>query len=112
MAKQITPNQAKALCNNYDQKYAEISKFIGKQDNRSVYIPLDDLKNYLNYIENAKQGIDGIRIYLGSYGKDQDKQEGYTTVFIAPTCKEEDNTVLDLLNYGDKGFPPQNKYGE
>ena len=112
MAKQITPNQAKTLCNNYDLKHAEISKFIGKQDNRSVYIPLDVLKNYLNYIENANQDIDGVRIYLGSYGKDEGNQADYTTVFIAPTCKEEDNTVLDLLNYGDKGFPPQKKYGE
>jgi len=110
MAKQITPNQAKQLCDNYDLKHAELSKFIGKDDNRSCYIPLNELKDFIKYLENSGKGIDGIRIYLASYDGAEKGKENQTTVFIAPTVNEVDNKDLNVLNYGVEGMPPSKKY--
>ena len=93
MAKQIKPKEAKILCDNYDDKHKALSKKIGTDDNRSGYLTLQELRNYINYIENANENIDGVRIYLGSNAKTK-----LTTMFIAPTSKEKDNTTLNVLN--------------
>jgi hypothetical protein len=111
MAKQITSQQAKELCNNFDSKYAELSKLIGKDDNRSAYISLSELKDYIDYIENSGENIDGVRVYLGSYSKTENGKENLTTVFIAPTSNKIDNTSLNSLNRGVCGEPPSKKYG-
>lgn len=112
MAKQITPTTAKSLCDNYDTKYQESSKLIKKEDNRSSYIPLDELKNYIDYLESANTNIDGIRIYLGSYDAKEKENEDLTTVFLAPTNNKIDNTMLNSFNLGIRGYPPSKKYGE
>jgi hypothetical protein len=111
MAKQITPTQAKKLCDNFDVKYAELSKLIGKDDNRSCYFSLPDLKNYIAYLEKSNQKIDGIRIYFGSYDKTEKNKEDMTTVFLAPTSNKVDDLTLNSLNYGEGSFPPQKKFG-
>ena len=111
MAKQITSSEAKELCNNYDSKYAELSKLIGKDDNRSSYIPLSELKDYIDYLESSGEGVDGIRIYLGSYDKNETGKEDFTTVFIAPTKEKTDVTSLKAFNRGVYGNPPSKKYG-
>jgi len=110
MAKQISPSQAKQLCDNFNAKYAALSKLIGKDDNRSCYIPLNELKDFIHYLEESGKGIDGIRIYLASYNKTEKGKENQTTVFIAPTVNEVDNKDLNVLNYGGCGIPPSNKY--
>ena len=110
MAKQITPTQARQLCDNYDTKYAELSRLIGKDDNRSCYFPLSELKDYIRYLENSGKGIDGVRIYLASYDANEKGKENQTTVFIAPTVNLVDNKNLNVLNLGDNGNPPSKKY--
>ena len=105
MAQQIKPKEAKTLCDNYDDKYNELSKLIGTDDNRSGYLTLQELKDYIDYIENAGENIDGIRIYLGSNADTK-----LTTMFIAPTSQEKDNTTLDALNRITGGYPPKKKY--
>lgn len=112
MAKQITPTQAKQLCDNFDAKYAELSKMIGKDDNRSISFSLEELNNYISYLENSGQHIDGIRIYFGSYDKSEKSDDAnLTTVFLAPTNGKADNMALNPLNYGFGNDPKSKKYG-
>lgn len=106
--KKITKQQATELCNDFDKKYAELSNFIKKDDNRSVLFSLEELKEYISYIENNKNHkINGIRVYLGS-----NKETNLTTVFLSPTENGKDITSLDAYNFGDVGDPVNNKYGK
>ncbi len=107
MGKQITPKEAGTLCDNFDTRYAELSKLIKKDDNRSVLFSLQEIKNYINYLENAKTNVDGIRVYFGAHDA---KDGGLATVFLAPTQGGEDDKSLNCLNYGANGNPPFNKY--
>ncbi len=112
MAKQITPTKATELCDNFDSKYTALTNLIGKDDNRSALFSLQELKDYIQYLEDANQKIDGIRVYLGSYGSNESKGTNLTTVFLAPTSNAVDNTSLNALNYSDEGKPPSKKYGK
>lgn len=105
MGKQITPTEAAKLCDNFDSKYSKLCDFIGKDDNRSVLFSLQELKSYIDYLENNNGEINGIRVYLGSYDN-----TNLTTVFLAPTIDGTDDTSLKVLNFGDPGDPPKNKY--
>lgn len=105
--KKITKNEAVKLCDNFDAKHAELTKFIKKDDNRSVLFSLEELKNYISYVEEQNDKIDGIRVYLGS-----NKETQMTTVFLCPTEKGKDNTSIDAYNMGASGNPPNKKYGK
>jgi hypothetical protein len=126
----ISKKRAIALSNNYTARYDSISRIIGKQDNRSTWYSLKELKDYIAYIESQgkEQGytVDGIRFYLGAYGaenKDPNKQN-FTTIFLAPTGKKtnaqternSDNPTspdinsIDAFNWGTGGWPPQSTY--
>ena len=98
MGKQITPTEATTLCDNFDKKHEALCK-ITPDDNRSSLFTIEELENYINYLKESEKGIDGIRIYLGSYGEDMDKKSNKTTVFLAPTKKGEDNTTLNSFNF-------------
>ncbi len=115
MGKQIKPKLAKELCDNFDAKYKALSKLINKDDNRSVLFSLQELKNYIDYLENAKDDVDGIHVYFGSYldnkgpkGKDSND---LTTIFLAPTFKAKDNLSLDAYNMVGNNGSPSKKYG-
>ena len=105
MAKQIKPSEAEQLCNNYDAKFNALTKMIGKDDNRSCSLSIAELENYLSYIKESNNSIDGIRIYLGS-----NSQSDLTTMFIVPTSKNVDNTELKVLDRINNGVPPKKKY--
>ena len=107
MAKQIKPSEAVALCDNYDAKYNELTKLIGKDDNRSVLFSIKEIRDYLDYVENANADIDGLRVYLGS-----NSDTKLSTVFFAPTSSGKDNTELNAFNIGELGIPPRKKYGK
>ncbi len=107
MGKQITPKEAETLCDNFDARYTELSKLIKKDDNRSVLFSLQEIKNYINYLENAKTNVDGIRIYFGAHDA---KDGGLATVFLAPTQGAKNNKNLNCLNFGVGGVPPIDKY--
>lgn len=128
----ITKAQAIELSNNYTARYDNNSRAIGKPDNRSTWYSLDELKNYIAYIEaqGKEQGyaVDGIRFYLGAYSadnKDADKQN-FTTIFLAPTgmkmgtmiersmssgTANQDILTIDAYNFGSGGWPPHTSYG-
>lgn len=128
----ITKEQAIELSKNYTARYDSASRLIGKEDNRSTWYSLDELKNYIAYIETQgkEQGyaVDGIRFYIGAYNadnKDADKQN-LTTIFLAPTGKKigtmtersmssnpgsEDILTINAYNFGHSGWPPHLSYG-
>ena len=105
--KKITSNEAIKLCNNFDAKHTELTKLIKKEDNRSVLFSLEELKNYITFVEEQSDTIDGIRVYLGS-----NKETQLTTVFLCPTEKGKDNTLIEAYNMGTTGNPPSKKYGK
>jgi len=106
MGQQITPTKATELCNDFDAKYAALTNLIKKDDNRSVLFSLEEIKEYIAYLEKSNASIDGIRVYFGSY-----KSSNTSTVFLAPTSKGVDDTKLNALNLGGDGVPPSKKYG-
>jgi len=114
MAKQISPTEATKLCDNYDAKYNDLSRVIGKEDNRSCSLSLEELKNYIDYLEKSKNNIDGICIYFGSYSNNEGPMKtasnNLTTVFLAPTSNGLDNKSLNVLNALGSGRPPRKKY--
>ena len=105
MGKQITPQQAEDLCNNYDAKHSDLTRVIGKDDTRSILFSLTELKNYINYLEKSKENVDGIRIYLASYNDNESKvtDNNLTTIFLAPTFQSNDNTKINAYNVGGIG---------
>lgn len=116
----ITSKEAQTMDQAFDERYAAMSKCIGKDDNRSSWWSLDDMRNFLNYAENQARELgytmDGVRIYEGAHG-----EKGYTSMFIAPTGSKGtggsrqaagngDIPDCDALNDGGNGNPPSANY--
>lgn len=114
MANQISSTEAIQLCNNYDTKNSNNKNLIGKDDNRSCLFTIQELKDYIKYLEDSGNNIDGIRVYIGAYSNNQSRTSNneLTTVFLAPTSNGVDNTKLNALNWGEIGNPPKKKYGK
>jgi len=127
----ISKERAISLSNNYTARYDSISRIIKKEDNRSTWYSLKELKAYITYIEaqGKEQGyaVDGIRFYLGAYPKDDKnpKRQNETTIFLAPTGKKTnakadksagtslsspDILTIDAYNFGQGGWPPNGIY--
>ncbi len=112
MGNQITTQEATDLCDNFDDKYKELCK-VKADDNRSTYFTIEELKTYLNFLENSEEDVEGVRIYLGSYGPNEDSKSNLTTVFLAPVKSNgKDNLKINAYNYGEPGSPPSKKYGK
>ncbi len=107
MGQQISKESAETLCNNYDTKQENLTKLIGKKDNRSVGFSISEVREYLDYIEKDGENINGVRVYLGS-----NNETKLTTVFLAPTSNGVDNTSLNAFNMGSNGTPTNKKYGK
>jgi len=127
----ITKERAIELCKAHDTKHAAISRAINAQDNRSTWYSLEELKEYIAYIEaqGREKGynVEGIRFYVGSY-PENDRVSGKsnsTTIFLAPTgtkanqrkamtvsqeSSSPDITEIDPLNMGQTGWPPHASY--
>jgi len=127
----ISKEHAITLSNNYTARYDSISRIIGKEDNRSTWYSLKELKAYIAYIEvqGKEQGyaVDGIRFYLGAYAKDNKnpKKQNETTIFLSPTGKKTgtetqktmganptspDIMTIEAYNFGGNGWPPSGVY--
>jgi hypothetical protein len=111
----IPPKEAKKLSDAYAPRFELISKSIGKEDNRSSWWSLDDIRAYLDYAEKQARELgyemNGIRVYCGAHGED-----GLSTSFIVPTARlidgkdggggNADIPQGDGLNDGENGWPP------
>lgn len=127
----ITPAEAVVLDTAFNKKHQLISDSLVKQpDNRSAWWSLQDMRDYLDYVEAQTKSLgytmDGVRVYLGSYPKTA-IGEGYTTMFMVPTGDKTTsegsmvNAKLDHhgsgdipggsgLNHGGQGDPPNANY--
>lgn len=133
----ISVEEAKEMNLRYINERSQlISESLKIEDANAIWYSIEELENYIHYAktEGAKNGykIDGMRFYLGVYGKDPKNAEkaGLTTIFLTPTGnkltqkagmlnfsaavqeKYKDVTVVKPLNYGGMGNPPKITYGE
>lgn len=108
----IPVDTAKNLQENWiNTRQKAIDRAIGQEDSRSCFYTLDELREYLNYVEELsnEQNIDnpGIRLYFAAYNDDSNKK---ATIFLAPTVgnthNSENNYDIDPFNLGSSGFPP------
>lgn len=137
--KRITSEEAKELNQNFEKtRSKKLNKIVQKEEGHpnekdavSSWFSLDELKEYIAYVEEQGKkkdiSVNGIRIYFGAYAnseKDKAKQ-GLSTVFLVPTqpkvgaqqkdglTSEEvpsDVTDIDGMNRGSMGYPPSKEY--
>ncbi|NJX15550.1 hypothetical protein [Tamlana crocina] len=67
-----------------------------EQDDRSVYWPLENVEQYLEYAKHYSDSLGykmtGIQVYLGVYGKDAGPEKSnLTTMFITPIGVKKDS---------------------
>ena len=138
--KRITPKEAKELNQNFVKtKGKALNKIVEKEEKHphqkdavSSWFSLDELKEYIAYVEEQgkEKGIDvnGLRIYFGSYSNNEKdaSRKGLSTVFLAPTQAKvgvqqkdglkgyaeggSDIDGIDGMNSGGLGFPPSASY--
>lgn len=134
--KTISPKEAIELNQNFVKtKGKALDKIVEKEEKHphekdavSSWFSLDELKEYIAYVEaqGKEKGIEvnGLRIYFGSYSnneKDADRK-GLSTVFFAPTQAKvgveqngeltDDGDITDInpMNLGQLGQPPSATY--
>lgn len=112
-------NKSQAL-NKIVKDLTKNSEYPHEKDARYSWYSLDDLESYISYLRASKQGINGVKIYLGQYDETNGPDPKYngltTTVFIPTKAKDtrtlrslsnsDDDEVLDGNNEGQTGFPP------
>lgn len=128
--KKISPEEAKELNQNFIKTRAKaIDVAIGKKDAISSWFSLDDLKEYIAYVESEGKTkgitVNGLRIYFGAYAKNDSNpgKSNFSTVFFVPTqskislpgneeskATNSDITEMDGLNEGQTGNPPSATY--
>ena len=130
----ISPKEAKALNQQFvKSRSKEMNKIVEKLDKKpnkkdaiSSWFSLEELKDYIAYVESKSKNVNGLRVYLGAYGKKSDaKKSNMSTVFFVPTepkvgslqkdgvANEEggsDITDIEGLNLGQQGDPPSGEY--
>ena len=130
----IKPDEAKKLNKKFiDSRSPELNKIVeretgkpNKKDAISSWFSLEELKNYIAYVESKSNNVNGLRVYFGAYGKKSDtKKSNMSTVFFVPTepkvgslqkdgiaseAASSDITDIDGLNLGQQGEPPFAEY--
>lgn len=128
----ITVEQAEMLSDNWTKFRKPVvdsaaQKQGREQDDRSTFWNIDDIQNYIRYAKKSSDSLGytmtGMRVYLGVYGEDADKnKKNLTTMFIVPTghktiskastlnfsFQSNDNLPVPPLNKGaggDGGYP-------
>jgi hypothetical protein len=128
--KKISSEEAYLLNQNFVKTRAKaIDVAIGKKDALSCWFSIEELKEYIDFVElegKAKGiAVNGLRIYFGAYAKNENNpnKSNLSTVFFIPTqsknsaLKNElaassnlDITEIDGLNDGQYGDPPSAVY--
>ena len=130
----ISPKEAKELNQQFVKSRSnDMNKIVEKLDNKpnkkdaiSSWFSLEELKNYIAYVESKSDKVNGLRVYFGAYGKKSDtKKSNVSTVFFVPTepkvgslqkdgivseAGSYDLTGIDGLNMGGTGIPPEAEY--
>lgn len=137
--KRITSKEARELNQNFEKtRSKKLNKIVKKEEGHkhekdaiSSWFSLDELKEYIAYVEEQgkEKGIDvnGLRVYFGSYAANDKKadRKGLSTVFLVPTeprvgAQQKDGLTsvegssdvesIDGMNDGGFGFPPSAVY--
>jgi len=137
--KLITTQEAKDLNQKFVKTRSKtldkiVEKETGKPNDKdaiSSWFSLDDLKEYIAYVEAEGKvkniTIDGLRIYFGAYSNNDKKpsKKALSTVFFVPTqpkvgslqkdgatavASSSDITDIDGMNDGTLGDPPPAVY--
>ena len=137
--KRITSKEARELNQNFEKtRSKKLNKIVQKEEGHpnekdavSSWFSLDELKEYIAYVEEQGKekeiDVNGLRIYFGSYSnKEKDtKIQGLSTVFFVPTkakvgAQQKDGitddgdttdiTDIDGMNGGNMGRPPSATY--
>lgn len=123
----ITFKEAQELNQNFVKTRTKaIDGAIGKKDAISSWFSLEELKNYISYVEEQgklkKVDVNGLRVYFGAYSNalNDVSKKGLSTVFFIPTQANikldkdggdnSDITDIEGLNDGMQGFPPFAEY--
>ncbi len=130
----ITPEEAKKLNQEFIKtRSKDLNKIVKeesgnpkKKDALSSWFSLEEIKNYLAYLESKAPDANGIRVYFGAYGKKpiETEKSNTSTVFFVPTrlksgySQNDDDAVgvntdisdVDALNRGNQGDPPNLPY--
>lgn len=132
----ITPEKANILEETYkSNQFTILNEYLNvngdaAEDNREVWFELDEIKNYIHYVEEKSKNIEGIddsgtlglRIYFGAkkMALKRDVRDNIirSTLFFVPTYREgerstESNkniTGINPLNYGSSGDPDDIEY--
>ena len=93
---------------------------------RGLFFRLEELKNYIAYIENEAPDANGLRVYFGAYAKNDKNadKKALSTVFFVPTkpkvgslqkdsvmlVDSSDITDIEGMNNGSTGHPPSAPY--
>lgn len=100
---------------------------IGKKDAISSWFSLEEIKNYISYVEEQAKlkdlNVNGLRVYFGAYSNSikNVSKKGLATVFFVPTQVkiksdidggDENSDIIDIdaLNDGQVGDPPSAEY--
>ena len=130
----ISPEEAKKLNQQFVKTRSKdlnriVKKESGnpkKEDALSCWFSLEELKNYITYVESKALDVNGLRVYFGAYSNTDKKQEkkDLSTVFFVPTrlkpgSSQKDGVAggvnsdignVDGLNAGTVGHPPSAEY--
>ena len=131
----ITPQEAKQLNQNFIKtRSKELNKIVARETGKpkdkdaiSTWFSLDEIKEYIAFVEKERPEANGLRIYFGAYSKHPNKPEknALSTVFLVPTkpkvgslqkdgvaatASSSDIEGIDGLNQGQTGYPPYAEY--
>lgn len=135
----ISPDKAKELNQRFvktrskalDQIVEDLDKKPKKKDAISSWFSLDELKDYIAYVETQGKEknitVNGLRVYFGAYSESDKKtsKKSLSTVFFVPTQPKvgsmqkdggdgdeggSDIEDVDGLNDGQVGSPPSSGY--
>tara|TARA_R110001583_G_scaffold61806_1_gene182287 strand:- start:99 stop:524 length:426 start_codon:yes stop_codon:yes gene_type:complete len=128
----ISPEKAKEMNQEFIKtRSKELDKIVEKLDNKpkkkdalSSWFSLEEIKNYIAYVESKASDVNGLRVYFGAYGKKATEKSNVSTVFLVPTrLKPEtiqkggiaggfnsDIGDVEALNNGSTGHPPSGEY--
>lgn len=100
-----------------NQIVKKISNGTQTEDANYTWFSLQDLKDYIKYLDDSNQGITGVNIYFGQYNDPKSSDYGVSTSVFIPTKKKKisdpdsklnsvENQDLEALNLGGVGIPP------
>ena len=129
--KKISSAEAYSLNQNFVKTRSKaIDVAIGKKDAISCWFSIEELKEYIDFVEQEGKAkgiaVNGLRIYFGAYAKNEKtpSKSNLSTVFFIPTQSKKnsvpeneflappttDITEIDGLNDGQYGDPPSAVY--